>query len=243
MSAECDHSHSCLLSVKSASSPGIPPWPCNPVVSSGLGTFRGSYEAAELGRVQQGFEPRPRGPSLTPPLHSPENHGPGCHGPGDSELGLPFLSRAQGRVCVGVRAVCDGHAWRGSHPGLCGGGGAVDGACGTASCAPCWSGLLCGHPGHLYPAVGWSSGCSGLGLKSGLIEIPSRGGMSGMMLPRGRCGQIGCFPAGDGGKQPTRQSRRCAFDPGVGRTPWRRKWQPTPVFFPGASRGQRSLVG
>ena len=116
MSAECDHSHSCLLSVKSASSPGIPPWPCNPVVSSGLGTFRGSYEAAELGRVQQGFEPRLRGPSLTPPLHSPENHGPGCHGPGDSELGLPFLSRAQGRVCVGVRAVCDGHAWKGIPP-------------------------------------------------------------------------------------------------------------------------------
>ena len=25
--------------------------------------------------------------------------------------------------------------------------------------------------------------------------------------------------------------------------PWRRKWQPTPVFFPGKSLGQRSLVG
>ena len=25
--------------------------------------------------------------------------------------------------------------------------------------------------------------------------------------------------------------------------PWRRKWQPTPVFFPGESQGQRSLVG
>ena len=24
---------------------------------------------------------------------------------------------------------------------------------------------------------------------------------------------------------------------------WRRKWQPTPVFFPGESHGQRSLVG
>ena len=24
---------------------------------------------------------------------------------------------------------------------------------------------------------------------------------------------------------------------------WRRKWQPTPVFFPGESQGQRSLVG
>jgi len=25
--------------------------------------------------------------------------------------------------------------------------------------------------------------------------------------------------------------------------PWRRAWQPTPVFLPGESRGQRSLVG
>ena len=28
-----------------------------------------------------------------------------------------------------------------------------------------------------------------------------------------------------------------------GRFPWRRKWQPTPVFLPGESHGQRSLVG
>ena len=30
---------------------------------------------------------------------------------------------------------------------------------------------------------------------------------------------------------------------GVGKIPWRRKWQPTPVFLPGKSHGQRSLVG
>ena len=29
----------------------------------------------------------------------------------------------------------------------------------------------------------------------------------------------------------------------VGKIPWRRKWQPTPVFLPGESHGQRSLVG
>ena len=33
------------------------------------------------------------------------------------------------------------------------------------------------------------------------------------------------------------------FDPWVGKIPWRRKWQPTPVFLPGESHGQRSLVG
>ena len=29
--------------------------------------------------------------------------------------------------------------------------------------------------------------------------------------------------------------------PGLGRSPWRRKWQPTPVFLPGESHEQRSL--
>ena len=33
------------------------------------------------------------------------------------------------------------------------------------------------------------------------------------------------------------------FDPWVGKIPWGRKWQPTPVFLPGESHGQRSLVG
>ena len=29
----------------------------------------------------------------------------------------------------------------------------------------------------------------------------------------------------------------------VRKIPWRRAWQPTPVFLPGESHGQRSLVG
>ena len=33
------------------------------------------------------------------------------------------------------------------------------------------------------------------------------------------------------------------FDPWVGKIPWRRKWQPTPVFLPGESRRQRNLAG
>ena len=31
--------------------------------------------------------------------------------------------------------------------------------------------------------------------------------------------------------------------PGLGRFPWRRAWQPTPVFLPGEFHGQRSLAG
>ena len=39
------------------------------------------------------------------------------------------------------------------------------------------------------------------------------------------------------------QCRRPGFDPWVRKIPWRREWQPTPVFLPGKSHGQRSLVG
>ena len=33
------------------------------------------------------------------------------------------------------------------------------------------------------------------------------------------------------------------FDPWLGKIPWRRKWQPIPVFLTGKSHGQRSLAG
>ena len=33
------------------------------------------------------------------------------------------------------------------------------------------------------------------------------------------------------------------FSPWVGKIPWRRAWQSTPVFLPGESHGQRSPVG
>ena len=45
------------------------------------------------------------------------------------------------------------------------------------------------------------------------------------------------------GKEPICQSKRPGFDPWVGKIPWRRKWQHTPVFLPGKSYGQRSLAG
>ena len=36
------------------------------------------------------------------------------------------------------------------------------------------------------------------------------------------------------------KQKRGIFDPRAGKIPWRRKWQPTPVFLPGKSQGQRS---
>ena len=53
-------------------------------------------------------------------------------------------------------------------------------------------------------------------------------------------------PGGASGKEPTCQCRRLqrhGFDPWVRKVPWRRKWQPTPVYLPGKSQGQRALVG
>ena len=44
-------------------------------------------------------------------------------------------------------------------------------------------------------------------------------------------------------KESTCQCRRCRFDSWIGKIPWRRKYEPTPVFLPGKSHGQRSLVG
>ena len=34
----------------------------------------------------------------------------------------------------------------------------------------------------------------------------------------------------------------CLYGHWVGKIPWRRKWQPIPVFLPGKSQGQRSLA-
>ena len=54
------------------------------------------------------------------------------------------------------------------------------------------------------------------------------------------------FPGGSSSEEFVCQSRRpktCGFNPRVGKIPWRRAWQPTAVFLPGESHGQRSLAG
>ena len=54
------------------------------------------------------------------------------------------------------------------------------------------------------------------------------------------------FPGGASGKESTclcRRPKRSGFDPWVGKIPWSRKWQPTPLFLPGTFHGQRSLAG
>ena len=57
-----------------------------------------------------------------------------------------------------------------------------------------------------------------------------------------------CFPRGLprllSGEEPIfqhRRHKRRGFGPWVRKIPWRRKWQPTPVFLPGESHGHRRL--
>jgi len=55
------------------------------------------------------------------------------------------------------------------------------------------------------------------------------------------------LPSSTSGKEPARQCRRlwrCRLVSWIFRkSPWRRAWHPPPVFWPGESHGQRSLVG
>ena len=53
------------------------------------------------------------------------------------------------------------------------------------------------------------------------------------------------FPGGTSGKELScqcRRHKRHGFDPWVGKIPWRRAWQLTPVFLPEKPYGQRNLV-
>ena len=54
------------------------------------------------------------------------------------------------------------------------------------------------------------------------------------------------FSRGASGKESAcqcREQKRRGFNPWVRKVPWRRAWQPTPVFLPGKSHRQRSLMG
>ena len=54
------------------------------------------------------------------------------------------------------------------------------------------------------------------------------------------------LPGGTTGKEPACQCgrhKRRGFDPWVGKIPWEKLWQPTPVFLPGESHEQRIRAG
>ena len=48
---------------------------------------------------------------------------------------------------------------------------------------------------------------------------------------------VGGFPGGSSVKNPPVNARDVGSVSGLGRSPWRGKWQPTPVFLPGEIPG------
>ena len=80
-----------------------------------------------------------------------------------------------------------------------------------------------GHMAERQYGFRWNKSCRSAGLRKG-----AHPGWSGWWLSS----KGSAFKAGDTG-----------WMPGLGRFPWRRKWQPTPVFLPGKSHGQRNQVG
>ena len=75
-----------------------------------------------------------------------------------------------------------------------------------------------------------------------LISIESVMSLASPVL----AGRFFGFPRWLSGKESTcqcRRSRRHRFKSCVRKSPWRRKWQPIPVFLPGKAHGQRSLAG
>ena len=70
-----------------------------------------------------------------------------------------------------------------------------------------------------------------------------------VFLPRESCGQRSLGAAVHRVAQSRTQLKRLSMQAGMGfdhwvrKIPWRREWQPTPVFLPGELHGQRRLVG
>ena len=98
------------------------------------------------------------------------------------------------------------------------------------------------------------------------LRPPSGGGQDQVWSPEYRCrkrsegaflqrnfeilliyiGEVWGLPRWLSDKESAWQHRRCKshrFNPWVRKIPWRKAWQPTPVFLPGKSHGQRSLAG
>ena len=90
-------------------------------------------------------------------------------------------------------------------------------------------------------ASGWPS------LGGGGTRLSAQPGDGGYEVPGHRCfarsqGLPEVVPGGTSGKEPACQCRRLGFSPWVRKIPWRRVWQPRPIFLPGESHGPSSLT-
>ena len=90
-----------------------------------------------------------------------------------------------------------------------------------------WAHLAIGYPTRLQPLA--QPGCHSI---PGSSTWPDRGGGLDKYLLISKEPACQC-----------RRYKRLGFDPWVRKIPWRRQWQPTPVFLPGEFRGQRNVAG
>ena len=88
-------------------------------------------------------------------------------------------------------------------------------------------------------------------LQCSFLENPRDGGawwaaIYGVTQSRTQLKRLSCSNSSSrdwySGKELPSQCNRHESDPCIRKIPWRRKWQTTPVFLPGKSHGQRSLV-
>ena len=114
--------------------------------------------------------------------------------------------------------------------------------------------LLAVNRDHLLKAVRWwKSELKGDQLSHIILFPDALPGLSATFLSSGvspilwdTVARLWGIPDGSSGKESTRPCRRCrrsGFNSWVWKILWKRKWQPTSVFLPGESHGQRSLVG
>ena len=128
------------------------------------------------------------------------------------------------------------------HPLRLRGGGAGTGGGQHSSCffhPSAWGPPLA--TAQAEPRFGKGGGARDLASSRAALQQRRPGGVGEMPSPLNSQG----FPGGAHGKESAwqcRRHKRHRFDPWVGKIPWRRAWQPTPVFLPGEFHGQRSLV-
>ena len=92
---------------------------------------------------------------------------------------------------------------------------------------------------------GWSCGTQTLQLS---LPTLSSECYQQLLLSTSLCEVAAIFymSGGASGQESTcqcRRPKRRGFNPWVRKIPWRRAWQPIPVFLPGESHGQRNLAG
>ena len=115
----------------------------------------------------------------------------------------------------------------------------------ASSCPSLWSLLVIRHPHHSHRENSQeqksklNSSVMNLHTRVGDISPCSKGNSQSY---RSKIGLPGWLSGKECACQ-CRKLRRWGFDPWIRKIPWRSKWEPSPIFLPGKSHGQKSQEG